>query len=44
MKQGERVFLTLTKSEIEKIDVYVGKVEESIAGAIRIALKEMGMI
>lgn len=44
VKQSEKVFLTLTKSEKEKIDVYVGKTGESIAGAIRRALKEMGMI
>ena len=44
VKQSEKVFLTLTKSEKEKIDAYVGKTGESIAGAIRRALKEMGMI
>jgi hypothetical protein len=44
VKQSEKVFLTLTKSEKEKIDIYVGKTGESIAGAIRRALKEMGMI
>jgi len=43
-KQSEKVFLTLTKSEKEKIDAYVDKTGESIAGAIRRALKEMGMI
>lgn len=44
VKQSEKVFLTLTKSEKEKIDAYVEKTGESIAGAIRRALKEMGMI
>ncbi len=44
VKQSEKVFLTLTKSEKEKIDTYVEKTGESIAGAIRRALKEMGMI
>ena len=44
VKQSEKVFLTLTKSEKEKIDSYVEKTGESIAGAIRRALKEMGMI
>jgi hypothetical protein len=44
VKQSEKVFLTLTKSEKEKIDEYVSKTGESIAGAIRRALKEMGMI
>lgn len=44
VKQSEKVFLTLTKTEKEKIDAYVGKTGESIAGAIRRALKEMGMI
>lgn len=44
IKQSEKVFLTLTKSEKEKIDSYVEKTGESIAGAIRRALKEMGMI
>ncbi|MBN2870242.1 MAG: hypothetical protein JXK04_04725 [Campylobacterales bacterium] len=43
-KQSEKVFLTLTKAEKEKIDAYVEKTGESIAGAIRRALKEMGMI
>lgn len=43
-KQSEKVFLTLTKAEKEKIDLYVEKTGESIAGAIRRALKEMGMI
>lgn len=43
-KQSEKVFLTLTKAEKEKIDQYVEKTGESIAGAIRRALKEMGMI
>jgi hypothetical protein len=44
VKQSEKVFLTLTKTEKEKIDLYVAKTGESIAGAIRRALKEMGMI
>lgn len=44
VKQSEKVFLTFTKSEKEKIDTYVEKTGESIAGAIRRALKEMGMI
>jgi len=44
VKQSEKVFLTLTKTEKEKIDLYVSKTGESIAGAIRRALKEMGMI
>lgn len=44
VKQSEKVFLTLTKGEKEKIDQYVEKTGESIAGAIRRALKEMGMI
>ena len=44
VKQSEKVFLTLTKGEKEKIDAYVEKTGESIAGAIRRALKEMGMI
>lgn len=44
VKQSEKVFLTLTKSEKEKIDTYVEKTGESIAGAIRRTLKEMGMI
>lgn len=43
-KQSEKVFLTLTKAEKEKIDVYVERTGESIAGAIRRAIKEMGMI
>lgn len=43
-KQSEKVFLTLTKSEKEKMDAYVEKTGESVAGAIRRALKEMGMI
>jgi hypothetical protein len=44
VKQSEKVFLTLTKNEKDKIDLYVSKTGESIAGAIRRALKEMGMI
>ena len=44
VKQSEKVFLTLTKSEKEKIDAYVERTGESIAGAIRRGLKEMGMI
>jgi hypothetical protein len=43
-KQSEKVFLTLTKAEKEKMDAYVEKTGESIAGAIRRALKEMEMI
>ncbi|KFN40363.1 MULTISPECIES: hypothetical protein [unclassified Sulfuricurvum] len=43
-KQSEKVFLTLTKAEKEKIDQYADRTGESIAGAIRRALKEMGMI
>jgi len=43
-KQSEKVFLTLTKTEKEKIDQYVERTGESIAGAIRRVLKEMGMI
>lgn len=43
-KQSEKVFLTLTKAEKEKMDRYVERTGESIAGAIRRALKEMGMI
>lgn len=43
-KQSEKVFLTLTKAEKEKIDAYVEKTGEPIAGAIRRVLKEMGMI
>lgn len=43
-KQSEKVFLTLTKSEKEKLDLYVERTGESIAGAIRRAIKETGMI
>lgn len=43
-KQSEKVFLTLTKSEKEKLDRYVERTGESIAGAIRRAIKETGMI
>jgi hypothetical protein len=43
-KQSEKVFLTLTKAEKEKLDVYVERTGESIAGAIRRAIKENGMI
>lgn len=43
-KQSEKVFLTLTKAEKEKIDRYIEKTGESMAGAIRRALKEMEMI
>lgn len=43
-KQSEKVFLTLTKTEKEKIDAYVEKTGESIAGAIRRMLKEMQII
>ena len=43
-KQSEKVFLTLTKVEKEKMDLYVERTGESVAGAIRRALKEMGMI
>lgn len=43
-KQSEKVFLTITKVEKEKLDEYVERTGESIAGAIRRALKEMGMI
>ena len=43
-KQSEKVFLTITKSEREKLDEYTVKTGETIAGAIRRALKEMGMI
>lgn len=43
-KQSEKVFLTLTKAEKEKIDLYIERTGESMAGAIRRALKEMGMI
>lgn len=43
-KQSEKVFLTLTKSEKEKIEAYVEKTGESVAGAIRRVLKEVGMI
>jgi hypothetical protein len=43
-KQSEKVFLTLTKAEKEKLDFYVERTGESIAGAIRRAIKEMGMI
>lgn len=43
-KQSEKVFLTLTKGEKEKIDLYIERTGESMAGAIRRALKEMGMI
>jgi hypothetical protein len=43
-KQSEKVFLTLTKAEKEKLDFYIGRTGESIAGAIRRAIKEMGMI
>ncbi|MFA5215929.1 hypothetical protein [Sulfuricurvum sp.] len=43
-KQSEKVFLTLTKAEKEKLDVYVERTGESIAGAIRRAIKESGMI
>lgn len=43
-KQSEKVFLTLTKAEKEKLDLYVERTGESIAGAIRRAIKESGMI
>lgn len=43
-KQSEKVFLTITKLEKEKLDEYVERTGESVAGAIRRALKEMGMI
>jgi len=43
-KKSEKVFLTLTKAEKEKLDVYTKRTGESIAGAIRRALKEMDMI
>lgn len=43
-KQSEKVFLTLTKAEKEKIDRYVERTGESVAGAIRRVLKEMEMI
>lgn len=43
-KQSEKVFLTITKLEKEKLDKYVERTGESVAGAIRRALKEMGMI
>ncbi|MDD5716358.1 MAG: hypothetical protein PHW64_01020 [Sulfuricurvum sp.] len=43
-KQSEKVFLTLTKREKEKLDEYTQRTGESVAGAIRRALKEMGMI
>ncbi|MGA9046428.1 ribbon-helix-helix protein, CopG family [Sulfuricurvum sp.] len=44
IKQSEKVFLTLTKAEKEKLDEHTARTGESIAGAIRRALKEMGMI
>lgn len=43
-KQSEKVFLTLTKSEKEKLELYIERTGESIAGAIRRAIKETGMI
>jgi hypothetical protein len=43
-RQSEKVFLTITKIEKEKLDEYVEQTGESIAGAIRRALKEIGMI
>ena len=43
-KQSEKVFLTITKAEKEKLEAYVERTGESIAGAIRRALKEMEMI
>lgn len=44
IKQSEKVFLTLTKGERLKLDEHTARTGESIAGAIRRALKEMGMI
>lgn len=44
IKQSEKVFLTLTKAEKAKIDEYTARTGESIAGAIRRALKEMNII
>ncbi len=41
-KQSEKVFLTLTKAEKEKMDLYVERTGESIAGGVRPEVKKIG--